>query len=83
MFLVWNEKDSPPPTQEELDIAGGKKDMTPLVARKFEDRVNKIQSSIADAFQKQEVAKRASFCVLFIIYLIPSIVTGAMGSKPV
>ncbi|KAJ7257656.1 hypothetical protein C8J57DRAFT_1234806 [Mycena rebaudengoi] len=61
MFLVWNEKDGSSPTEEELEIAHGKKEMTEQVSRKFADKVKKIQNSIEAAFEKQQAEKRASF----------------------
>ncbi|KAF8134170.1 hypothetical protein K438DRAFT_1970877 [Mycena galopus ATCC 62051] len=63
MFLLWNEKDAPSPTQEELDIAHGKKEMTEQVSRKFTHKLNKIQNSIEAAFEKQQAEKRASVVV--------------------
>ncbi|KAJ6616112.1 hypothetical protein B0H10DRAFT_1915433, partial [Mycena sp. CBHHK59/15] len=53
MFLVWSADNSRKPTEEELEIAEGKKDMTPQVARTFQQNMTTIEGNIITAMNKR------------------------------
>ncbi|KAJ7431702.1 hypothetical protein B0H11DRAFT_2238770 [Mycena galericulata] len=53
MLLVWAADDSPQPREEELEIAHGKKEMTPQVEKRFQNGVAKIEGNIVTAIHKR------------------------------
>ncbi|KAJ7469791.1 hypothetical protein B0H11DRAFT_2196741 [Mycena galericulata] len=53
MLLVWAADDSLKPTEEELEIAHGKKEMTTQIAKRFQNSVAKIEGNIVAAMNKR------------------------------